>query len=199
MGVVAVVVRYRRGTPMERQQGRWFVAAVALAALPLSVSFTPPFGGPATLLIASFGLLLVPVAVGIAVTRYRLYEIDRLINRTLVYVPLTALVAGLYAGIVALLQRVFQSVTGDTSDAAIVISTLILASVFTPMRKWLEGIVDRRFKAAPATVAPAIGANDVGSPEWEGRVAAIALRVVRGELATVPVPRELPAVVAPAE
>jgi hypothetical protein len=199
MGVLAVVVRYRRGTPIERQQGRWFVAAVALAALPLSVSFTPPFGGPATLLIASFGLLLVPISVGIAVTRYRLYEIDRLISRTLVYVPLTALVAGLYAGIVALLQRVFQSVTGDTSDAAIVISTLILASVFTPLRKWLEGIVDRRFKASPAPIATDVGTDEVGSPEWEGRVAAIALRVVRGELSPGPATGEPPVAVAPAK
>ena len=180
MGIVAVVVRHRRGTPIERQQGRWFVGAVALAALPLSLSFIRPFGGPAMLLIASFGLLLVPIAVGIAVTRYRLYEIDRLINRTLVYVPLTALVAGLYAAIVTLLQRLFQSATGDRSDAAIVISTLILASVFTPLRKWLEGIVDRRFKA-PAK-APGAGADAIGSSEWEARVAAIALGVVRREL-----------------
>ncbi len=202
LGVAAVIVRYRRGTSVERQQARWFFVAVGLAALPLMLSFLPGLGGPTMLLVASFGLLLVPISVGIAVTRYRLYEIDRLINRTLVYVPLTALVAGLYAGIVALLQRVFQSVTGDTSDAAIVISTLILASVFTPLRKWLEGIVDRRFKAAPApvaAVAPASGPNEVGSQEWEGRVAAIALRVVRGELATVPVVAELPAAPAPAD
>jgi len=199
LGVAAVIVRYRRGTPVERQQARWFVVAVGLAALPLMLSFLPGFGGPVTLLIASFGLLLVPIAVGIAVTRYRLYEIDRLINRTLVYVPLTAIVAGLYAGVVALLQRVFQSVTGDRSDAAIVISTLILASVFTPLRKWLEGIVDRRFKAAPAGVGVGRGINEIDSPEWEGRVAAIALRVVRGELASVPVAPDLPAAVVPAE
>lgn len=182
MGMTAVFVRYRRGTTVERQQARWFVAAVALAALPLSLSFLPGLGGPVTLLIASGGLLLVPVAVGIAVTRYRLYEIDRLINRTLVYVPLTALVAGLYAGIVALLQRVFQSVTGDRSDAAIVISTLILASIFTPLRKWLEGVVDRRFKAAAHP--PELAVEPTESPEWEGRVAAIALDIVRRELAS---------------
>ena len=182
MGMVAVVVRYRRGTAVERQQARWFVAAVALAALPLVLSFLPIFGGPLTLLVASVGLILVPVAVGIAVTRYRLYQIDRLINRTLVYVPLTAIVAGLYAGVVALLQRVFQSVTGDTSDAAIVISTLILASVFTPLRKWLEGIVDRRFKATAPPI-PVLGPDlAAAGAEWEARMAAIAQRVVRAEL-----------------
>jgi hypothetical protein len=187
MGIVAVGVRYRRGTAVERQQARWFVAAVALAALPLVLSFVPIFGGPLTLLVASVGLILVPVAVGIAVTRYRLYEIDRLISRTLVYVPLTAIVAGLYAGVVALLQRVFQSVTGDTSDAAIVISTLILASVFTPLRKWLEGMVDRRFKTTTPTIA-ALGPDlAAAGAEWEARVAAVALRVVRAELEERPV------------
>jgi hypothetical protein len=186
MGITAVVVRYRRGTDIERQQARWFLAAVVLAALPLSITFVPGLGGPLMLLVASFGLILIPVAVGIAVTRYRLYEIDHLINRTLVYVPLTALVAGLYAASVALLQRVFQSVTGDRSDAAIVISTLILASVFTPLRKWLEGIVDRRFKpAAPHGPIEAVEANPSAS-EWEERMAAIALRVVRTELDTRP-------------
>lgn len=184
LGITAVIVRYRRGTPVERQQARWFVVAVGLAALPLMLSFLPGLGGPLTLLITSFGLILVPISVGIAVTRYRLYEIDRLINRTLVYVPLTALVAGLYAGIVALLQRVFQSVTGDRSDAAIVISTLILASVFTPLRKWLEGVVDRRFKTVAHPPGEAVEAT--GTPEWEGRVAAIALGVVRRELAATP-------------
>lgn len=189
LGIAAVIVRYRRGTPVERQQGRWFVVAVGLAALPLMLSFLPGFGGPATLLVASVGLLLVPISVGIAVTRYRLYEIDRLINRTLVYVPLTALVAGLYAAIVALLQRVFQSVTGDTSDAAIVISTLILASVFTPLRKWLEGIVEHRFK--PVVQAPMpINPEEAGvpDPEWERRVEAVAMRVVRSELEARPPP-----------
>jgi hypothetical protein len=185
LGIAAVIVRYRRGTPVERQQTRWFVVAVGLAALPLMFSFLPGLGGPTTLLIASFGLLLVPISVGIAVTRYRLYEIDRLINRTLVYVPLTAIVAGLYAAVVALLQRVFQSVTGDRSDAAIVISTLILASVFTPLRKWLEGVVDRRFKTAAHP--PDVASEATGTPEWEGRVAAIALGVVRRELASTPI------------
>jgi hypothetical protein len=83
----------------------------------------------------------------------------------------------LYAATVTLLQRVFQSVTGDRSDAAIIISTLILASVFTPLRKWLEGIVERRFKPASAE------AHDLAeTADWEARVAQIALGVVRAEL-----------------
>jgi hypothetical protein len=182
LATAAVLARYRRGDAIERQQLRWFLAAVALAAVPLALSVVPGIGGPETGLVAFAALLLVPISVGIAVTRYRLYEIDHLISRTLVYVPLTALLAGLYAAVVTLLQRVFQTVTGDRSDAAIIISTLILASVFTPIRKWLEGIVERRYKptASAEHVDPAIGL-DVGGLEWEARVAAVALRVVRSE------------------
>jgi hypothetical protein len=183
LGVAAVVVRYRRGSPVERQQQRWFLAAVLVAALPLVLSFVPGMGGVASVLVTAIGLLFLPIAVGIAVTRYRLYEIDRLINRTLVYVPLTALLAGLYAATVTLLQRVFQGLTGDKSDAAIIISTLILASVFTPVRKWLEGIVEHRFKPhAPEIPADATALAAADDAEWEARMAAVALRVVRTEL-----------------
>jgi len=183
LGIVAVIVRYRRGDPIERQQGRWFVVAVSLAAVPFALTVLPWTGGPEMGLFSAFGLLLVPIAVGIAVTRYRLYEIDHLISRTLVYVPLTALLAGLYAATVTLLQKVFQSLTGNTSDAAIILSTLVLASVFTPLRKWLEGLVERRFRPAPGGVAGEIATlSVVATAEWEGRVAAVALRVVRSEL-----------------
>jgi hypothetical protein len=190
IGVVAVVVRYRRGDGIERQQQRWFLAAVALGAVPLALSSLPVVGGPTMALVAAVGLALVPIAVGIAVTRYRLYEIDHLINRTLVYVPLTALLAGLYAATVTLLQRLFQSFTGDRSDAAIIISTLILASVFTPIRKWLESVVDRRFKPSAATSTNVQGP---GNAAWEARVAEIAREAVRRELdaraaADVPTP-----------
>ena len=183
LGVVAVIARYRHGDATERQQQRWFLAAVSLAALPLALSVVPGVGGPGMALAAAAGLMLTPIAVGIAVTRYRLYEIDHLISRTLVYVPLTALLAGLYAATLTLLQRVFESVLGARSDAAVVVSTLILVAVFTPLRRWLEGIVDRRFKPAPSGMPadPAAGST-IGGPEWEARVAAVALRVVRTEL-----------------
>jgi hypothetical protein len=91
-------------------------------------------------------LLAIPAAAGVAILRYRLYDIDLIISRTLVYVPLTAFLAGLYSASVALFQKVFQAVTGDRSDAAIIISALVLAAVFTPAKTWLQGKVDRRFK-----------------------------------------------------
>jgi len=183
LGVGAVIVRYRRGDAIERQQQRWFVVAVSLAAVPFVLTVLPWTGGPEMGLFAAVGLFLVPIAVGIAVTRYHLYEIDHLISRTLVYVPLTALLAGLYAATVTLFQKVFQSLTGNSSDAAIILSTLVLASVFTPLRKWLEGLVERRFKPASAVVAGGIlTLSEVAAAEWEDRVAAVALRVVRSEL-----------------
>ena len=122
---------------------------------------------------AILALGLVPVAVVVAVLRYRLYEIDTLINRTLVYVPLVGIVAGIYAGLVALLQRAFTAVTGDKSDAAAVISALALAAVFTPIRNALQSAVDRRFKPADSSAA---GKWD--DPEFRAAVEAIVRDVV---------------------
>ena len=90
-----------------------------------------------------------PIAAGIAILRYRLYDIDLLINRTLVYVPLTGILAGVYSASIALFQKLFVAITREQSDAAIVITTLILASSFTPIKNGLQGAVDKRFKEAP--------------------------------------------------
>lgn len=151
LGVAAIVQRFRRASGDERQQLKWFTFAVAIWGLTLPPSL---FVESDEFFILALGtLVLVPASVLVAVTRYRLYEIDTLINRTLVYVPLVGIVAGLYAACVALLQRFFVALTGDTSDAAAVISALILAAVFTPIRKAIEGMVDRRFKPAPAVEA----------------------------------------------
>jgi hypothetical protein len=94
-----------------------------------------------------------PVAAAIAVLRRRLYDIDLILNRALVYIPLTGILGGLYAAGVALFQRIFQALTGDKSDAAVVITTLVLAGMFTPIRNALQVFVDRRFK--PPTVGDA--------------------------------------------
>jgi len=106
--------------------------------------------------------------------------LDTLINRTLVYVPLVGIVSGLYAAFVVLFQRVFVATTGNTSDAAAIISALILAAVFTPIRKSIEAFVDRRFK--PATDAshadpPAAAWED---PAFEAAVERVVARVLRG-------------------
>jgi hypothetical protein len=93
------------------------------------------------------------VAVAVAVVRDGLYDIEWLINRTLVYVPLTAILAGLYAAAISLFQRLFLALTGTQSDASVVLSTLVLAGAFTPLKNALQGAVDARFKNAPDPTA----------------------------------------------
>jgi hypothetical protein len=87
----------------------------------------------------------VPIAVGFAVLRYRLYDIDLIINRALVYAPLTAMLLAAYVGGVVLLQGVLRALTGQESTLAIVASTLVIAAMFTPLRRRVQSFVDRRF------------------------------------------------------
>jgi hypothetical protein len=91
------------------------------------------------------GLAGIPIAMGIAITRYRLYEIDTLINRTLVYGLLTATLVALYFAAIVVLQRVFVVLTGEQSTLAVVASTLLIAALFNPLRRSIQGFIDRRF------------------------------------------------------
>jgi hypothetical protein len=91
-----------------------------------------------------------PIAAAVAILRHRLYDIDLILNRALVYIPLTGILGGLYAAGVALFQRAFVAITGDKSDGAVVITTLVLAGMFTPIKNWLQSFVDKRFKPAAA-------------------------------------------------
>jgi hypothetical protein len=137
--LASLVLRLRRAPGAERQQVKWFVYTV--------VTVTVLFVG--STLIIGYGVLfpvfgLIPVAVAVAVFRYRLYEIDRLINRTLVYGLLTALLAGVYAGLVFLLGTLLDPATGDSS-LAVAASTLAVAALFQPARRRVQAAVDRRF------------------------------------------------------
>ncbi len=111
-------------------------------------SFVPvlEFGSYANV-VQVFGVSSIPVATGIAILRYRLYEIDTLINRTLVYGALTATLVTLYFGSVATTQAIFRALTGqqEQPQLAIVVSTLVIAALFNPLRRRLQGFVDRRF------------------------------------------------------
>jgi hypothetical protein len=173
----ALFVRYLRAGAEVRQQLKWVAAAGAVfaASLVASIMFPP-------LDTFAWTLPVLPIAVGVAVLRYRLYDIDVLIGRALVYVPLTAALGGLYAASIALFQRLFVEVTGQTSDAAIVITTLILAGVFTPARRALEGAVERRYRIPAGP--PSDRAGLVGDPALDARITAIARAVVREELST---------------
>jgi hypothetical protein len=141
LSAVSLVLRLRRATGVERQQLKWFVYAVALFALvfPPSVIIL----GDGRLIV--FLLPLVPAAAGIAILRYRLFDIDILINRTLVYGSLTATLVAAYFGGIVVLQRVFVVLTGERSTLAVVASTLLIAALFNPLRQRVQGFVDRRF------------------------------------------------------
>jgi hypothetical protein len=143
----SLVVRYRRANPVEAAQIRWLALVAILAAACLAVATAPL--GPVSDLGFGAGLMLLacmPIAIGIAITRYHLYDIDRLINRALVYGSLTAILAGTFTAAVGLAQRIFVAATNETSDAALVGATLVIATLYAPLRKRLEAIIDRRFK-----------------------------------------------------
>ena len=161
VAAAAVLWRLRRARGTERRQLQWLAYCVALAAAAFAAhgaavaalgaaAPAPPFS---PLLLAAVLLAGAPVAVAVAVARDGLYEIEWLLNRTLVYVPLTAILAGLYAAAVVLFQRLFLALTGAQADAALVLSTLVLAAAFTPLKNALQAAVDARFKTAPDPAA----------------------------------------------
>jgi hypothetical protein len=136
--ISSLMVRFRRSRGVERQQLKWFTYAGALVLVaPLSNSL---LGNTSYVLV-----IALPVAVGIAVLRYRLYDIDRLINRTLVYGLLTAILGLVYAGAVLLLGEVFGGVAGNPSNWAVAGATLAVAALFQPARRRIQEAVDRRF------------------------------------------------------
>ncbi len=140
--VASVVVRFRRSRGIERQQLKWFLyAAAPIVAFPAIDSLPVIVSG----LLTGWVLVGLPVAIGIAVLRYRLYEIDLFINRTLVYGPLTAMLVLFYLGGVVSLQAGLRSLTGQESTLAVVASTLAIAALFSPLRRRVQAFVDRRF------------------------------------------------------
>jgi hypothetical protein len=151
----SLVVRFRRSRGEERQQLKWFTYAAAL--VPLSVvgdALPAPVGDLATAL----PIVFLPVATGIAILRHRLYDIDRLINRTLVYGLLTALLAGVYAGAVLVLGQVFGAVGKGTPSWAVAGATLAVAALFQPARHRIQQVVDRRFNRRKYNAAQTIQA-----------------------------------------
>jgi hypothetical protein len=148
---VSLVLRYRRSRGEERQQIKWMAFAASLVGLVflggIVTSFIPGLEylerGFETMGVLSYAGI--PIAVGLAVLRYRLYDIDVLINRALVYGPLTAMLALVYVGGVVGLQAVFRALSGQESTIAVVASTLVIAALFGPLRGRVQGFVDRRF------------------------------------------------------
>jgi hypothetical protein len=146
--VASLVVRFRRSSGEERQQMKWLTYAAAAYFATLLLVMSLPADSAwyrAVNVLSNLVLAGLPVAVGIAILRYRLYEIDLLINRTLVYGSLTAILVALYVGVIVVLQRIFVLLTGQQSTLAVVASTLLIAALFTPLRRRIQTFIDRGF------------------------------------------------------
>ena len=140
--VGSLVLRFRRSRGEERQQLKWFTYASALLPLAGLDDFLP---APVGDLLFGIPIVFLPVAAGIAILRHRLYDIDRLINRTLVYGSLTAILGLVYTGVVLILGQVFGGVTEDPPSWAVAGATLAVAALFQPARRRIQEVVDRRF------------------------------------------------------
>ena len=140
--VSAVFVRFRRSSGVERQQLKWFLYAAGLTPVFMVVDLFPLVGD------IVFGLILIglPATIGVAILRFRLYDIDILIRRTLSYTLLTGLLALIYFGVVVLTQPILRGLTGNPDSAVVtVFSTLAIAALFNPLRHRMQDFIDRRF------------------------------------------------------
>ena len=122
------------------------VIGVLVIQVPRPIQCCPKFGGTLLFLtIWPIALLLIPLSIGFSILRYRLYDIDLLINRTLVYGTLTVLLALVYVGLIFALQYLLRGIISQNNDVAIVVSTLAIAALFQPLRHRIQAIIDRRF------------------------------------------------------
>jgi hypothetical protein len=146
---LAMIVRYRRGDEVERQQLKWLIAGPCVAGISFSIAFMvpSPVVSDVAFYIALIALLAMPLAIGAAILRYRLYEIDRIIGRTIGWALISGLLVGSFAGLVVGLQAVLVDVTqGQT--LAVAASTLVAFALFQPVRRTVQAAVDRRFDRA---------------------------------------------------
>lgn len=144
-GVLAVVLRFRRVRGIERQQMRWVALAgwcMVIGPLTAVVLGSPDFWNS---ILGTLGILGVPVCVGVAVLRYRLYDLGRVISRTFSYAVITAVLLGVYFGLVTAATRLVP----DSSSLAVAGSTLAAAALFQPLRRRVQAVLDRRFNRAP--------------------------------------------------
>jgi hypothetical protein len=151
---LSLFMRLRRAIGVERQQLKWFAYAAAAVAIGPFFAYIIPeaIGAPlwfewAGIALLCAGLAGIPISMGIAILRYRLYEIDLIINRTLVYGSLTALLAAVYFSGVAATQAIFRALTGQEQQPqlVVVVSTLVIAALFNPLRRRIQGFIDRLF------------------------------------------------------
>jgi hypothetical protein len=158
---LSLVFRFHRAGGTERQQIKWLAYAAVLFGSIISIGVlgyedlfsrtlstlhvAVGFSRTLSTLLVALGFAGLYIAVGVAILRYHLYAIDVVINRTLVYSSLTAVLAAVYLGGVLVLQNAFRAVTGEESQFAVVASTLIIAALFIPLRRRIQSFIDRRF------------------------------------------------------
>lgn len=147
-GLTSVVIRFRHGSPVEREQTKWFLAATVFAVTVAPLAFLAPAvwgkDTPFGVILLMLALVAQPVAIGIAVLRYRLYAIDRIVSRTIAYVLITGVLAVVYAGVVIAVRAAVGGLIGDGS-AEVVVSTLVVAALFQPVRRRVQSSVSHRF------------------------------------------------------
>jgi hypothetical protein len=141
-GAVSMVVRARRSTGTERLQFRWIVSALVLVTAALLVAMAT-----GQFILAGISITLIPISIGIAVTRYRLYDIDRIVSRTISYLVVTLVLAVVFVGAVLGFGALLAPVLGE-NPVAVAASTLVVAALFQPLRSRVQRIVDRRFNRA---------------------------------------------------
>jgi hypothetical protein len=146
LGAITLFLRYRGGSTLERLQLRWLLVGVMaqFGLLFLSTGLAEMLNIDSRLVSALYGVII-PIAIGIAILRYRLYDIDIIIRKTLIYSILTGILALIYFGGVVLAQQVLRAATGEAPDITIVLSTLLIAALFRPLRRRIQNIIDRRF------------------------------------------------------
>ena len=146
LAVASIVVRFRRSTGVERAQVKWLIAAVALMGLVFPLSYLTEIGGIVDVVSVLIGCL-VPIAIGVAVLRYRLYDIDRLVSRSLSWAIVTGGLLVAFVALVIGLQSLLEGLT-QGSTLAVALSTLVTAALFQPVRRRVQRVVDRRFDRA---------------------------------------------------
>ena len=151
VSLASMVSRLRGARGRERLQLKWITYAASLTATSFAAAFAADLltdsrvASDALFLLGVVGFASIPVAAGVAILRHKLYDIDRIINRTLVYAALTGVLVAVYVGGVVVLQTLFRSLAGGESTLAIVASTLAIAALFGPLRRRVQGFIDRRF------------------------------------------------------
>ncbi len=156
--IYSQIYRYRRvSSPLQRQQTKWIILGLTVAIgiiigilaiifiIPTNANLNSLIGLIVTIIIWPVALLLIPLSIGFSILRYRLYDIDLLINRTLVYGSLSAILVLVYVGLIFALQYLLRGIISQNNDIAIVVSTLAIAALFQPLRHRIQTIIDRRF------------------------------------------------------